>query len=75
MATHSIEVCRRGMLLGTMAASNNRAVHLELLCNQLRETLTQGTAIEAAMRFIVRRSEEAAVWFTGRPEHLPLPSH
>lgn len=46
MATHAIEVRRRSMLLGTVAASNNRAVHLELLCNQLRETLTQGTAIQ-----------------------------
>lgn len=46
MATRAIEVRRRSMLLGTMAASNNRAVHLELLCNQLGETLTQGTTIQ-----------------------------
>lgn len=46
MATHAIEVHRRSMLLGTVAASNNRAVHLELLCNQLGETLRQGTAIQ-----------------------------
>lgn len=46
MTAHAIEVLHCSMLLGTMAVSNNRAVRLELLCNQLRETLTQGMAIQ-----------------------------
>lgn len=40
------EVLHCSTLLGTMAVSNNRAVRLELLCNQLREMLTQSMAIQ-----------------------------
>ena len=61
MTARAIEVHPCSKLLGTMAVSNNRAVCLELLCNQLGEPFTQSMAaqaIETATRFIVRRSKK-----------------
>lgn len=66
---------RRSVLLGTVAVSNNRAVRLELLCNQVGgggdvNTRHGHPTAQTASRFIVGRGEAAAVWFSGK--HLPL---
>lgn len=67
---------RRSVLLGTVAVSNNRAVRLELLCNQVGgvggdvNTRHGHPTAQTASRFIVGRGEAAAVWFSGK--RLPL---
>lgn len=73
MRVHAIEVLHCSILLGTVAVSNNRAVCLELLCNQVRETVHGYPTIETATRFIVRKTKETAVWFSRKPKYLPLP--
>lgn len=69
----AVEVLHCSTLLGTVAVSNNRAVCLELLCNQLRGTEHCLPTIETATRFTLTRSKEAAVWFSRKPKCLPLP--